>query len=347
MSTALQRVSLTSIDANPWRNLDVYPWREEKLAALQESIRSTGFWEGVICRKVGRRYECAFGHHRLEAAKRVLGNSAKVPIVVKDLDDGDMLALMGRENQESYNADFLIMFEAWDAAVDHLSELTQVPEYELQVTDVAKFLGWVRLQKQRTGKPRLAATYTAEACAKVRQLLDEKHMDLDEFNGMTVDESHRLASATLANLRSMERIGKRELAPPKIVEQAKKTVISAAKKTAKDIKAKAVAPKAISHTVSSRTSEHLVRKGYPEFTEAAARTCRTISGWLNNDVVSEQINAFIKAAPLLETDEQFQLLDRLVFELKAGAKRHESWAKRVEKVRARPKGAKVVKLKSA
>ena len=37
-------------------------------------------------------------------------------MVVRDLDDKQMLQFMGRENGEDYNADFLVMLEIWEAA---------------------------------------------------------------------------------------------------------------------------------------------------------------------------------------------------------------------------------------
>ena len=79
------------IDSNPHRHLAKYPYVPEKIAALKRSIKDVGLWEGIIGRKVGRRYQIAFGHHRLEAARR--SKLAKVDLIVRNLDDEEMLRL--------------------------------------------------------------------------------------------------------------------------------------------------------------------------------------------------------------------------------------------------------------
>jgi ParB-like chromosome segregation protein Spo0J len=61
----------------------------------------------VIGRPVGRRYQLAFGHHRIEAARRT--GVAEMQLLVEDMDDRQMLQLMGRENGEDYSANFLVM----------------------------------------------------------------------------------------------------------------------------------------------------------------------------------------------------------------------------------------------
>ena len=41
--------------------------------------RDVRLWEGIIARKIGGRYQQAFGHHRIHAAREELGDGAKVP----------------------------------------------------------------------------------------------------------------------------------------------------------------------------------------------------------------------------------------------------------------------------
>jgi hypothetical protein len=50
------------------------------------------------------RFQIAFGHHRVEAARR--RGLKQVPLIVRDLSDGDMLRFMGRENGEDYSTQF-------------------------------------------------------------------------------------------------------------------------------------------------------------------------------------------------------------------------------------------------
>ena len=63
-------VKIEEVDANPFRRLGDYPYVQRKLDTLIKSINDVGLWEGVIGRKAGNRVEIAFGHHRVEAARR-------------------------------------------------------------------------------------------------------------------------------------------------------------------------------------------------------------------------------------------------------------------------------------
>ena len=94
----LVNVPIADIDPNPHRDLSTYPWIERKVEMLKRSIEGVGFWEGVIVRLKGKRVECAFGHHRIEAARRL--GIDKIPVIVRDLSDEEMLRFMGRENGE-------------------------------------------------------------------------------------------------------------------------------------------------------------------------------------------------------------------------------------------------------
>src|SRR5262245_20025673 len=114
--TQLVQVDIDLIDANPFRNLKKYPFIERKLETLTRSMKAVGMWERIIARKAGDRYQMAFGHHTLEAGKR--SGFKTVPLLVRDLDDEQMIQFMGRENLEDYNAEFMIMLEAWEAASD-------------------------------------------------------------------------------------------------------------------------------------------------------------------------------------------------------------------------------------
>lgn len=90
----MEMVLIESIDANPHRQIDKYPFIERKIEALMRSYTEVGMWEGIIARQNGNRYEIAFGHHRLEAARRsVIG---ALPVIVRELTDAQMLQFMGR-----------------------------------------------------------------------------------------------------------------------------------------------------------------------------------------------------------------------------------------------------------
>jgi len=66
----LSYVSLSSIEPNPFRDLKTHSFDKRKLEALERSIEHVGLWEGLIGRRAGQGYQLAFGHHRLEAARK-------------------------------------------------------------------------------------------------------------------------------------------------------------------------------------------------------------------------------------------------------------------------------------
>ena len=72
---------------------------------------NTWGWSGIDLFGKSRGCEIAFGHHRLEAARRL--GIGKVPLITDDLSNQQMLQFMGRENGEDYSAEFLVMLNTW------------------------------------------------------------------------------------------------------------------------------------------------------------------------------------------------------------------------------------------
>jgi hypothetical protein len=85
------------------------------------SIGETGFWTNVIVRKSsdGKGYEQAYGHHRIEAARR--SGIKEADFVVRDLDENMMLKMMELENQEDYRYCPLSLLESVKAVVNALA----------------------------------------------------------------------------------------------------------------------------------------------------------------------------------------------------------------------------------
>ena len=90
--------AIGSIAINPYRRLHAYPYIESKIEALQRSIKEVGLWPSVIARPLTEKlwkYEQAFGHHRVEAARR--SGLTEIPLIVEALTDRQMLQYMGSE----------------------------------------------------------------------------------------------------------------------------------------------------------------------------------------------------------------------------------------------------------
>ena len=195
----LFNVPMDAIDANPFRRLGDYPYVEDKINALKRSIEDVGLWEGVISRKKDNRYEIAFGHHRIEAARQ-LGEKG-VPMIVRELDDEQMLKFMGRENMEDYNADFLTMLETWEAAVKFGDGRLESSE----PLEIATLLGWL-------DKAGVRMSPTAAACAAASGLIQGSYIKREALSGLTVKEAREICTRAQANRQGCYQNRQRE--PP-------------------------------------------------------------------------------------------------------------------------------------
>jgi len=112
----LKKIPLSKIVANPYRKMDTYPIREDKLEALAASMGRTGFWENVIGRQKNGKVELAYGHHRWVVFERVYPG-ASMPINLRDISDADMLRMMADENMQEWGTNALIEQETIRAVV--------------------------------------------------------------------------------------------------------------------------------------------------------------------------------------------------------------------------------------
>lgn len=98
----IAKIRLGDVRHNPFRRFEEFPLIEKKVAALKNSIQETGFWDNVLGRIVEGGVEIAYGHHRIEAAKRVYGEDHEIGINIRELSDVGMAMIMGLENSEEW-----------------------------------------------------------------------------------------------------------------------------------------------------------------------------------------------------------------------------------------------------
>ncbi len=110
---------LADIRQNPFRRMDRYPYKPEKITALRESIRSTGFWDNVVGRHGSLDGpEIAYGHHRLEAAIQELGPDYQIDLIVRDLSDELMIKIMAAENMQEWGTSAAVEMETVRVVVE-------------------------------------------------------------------------------------------------------------------------------------------------------------------------------------------------------------------------------------
>ena len=87
-------LEIDSIDPSPMQPRMRFD--EEALTQLAESIKSHGIVQPILVRPRGMRYELVAGERRWRAAK--LAGLTKIPAVVRDIQDGDLLEIALVEN---------------------------------------------------------------------------------------------------------------------------------------------------------------------------------------------------------------------------------------------------------
>ena len=144
------KVQIKDLEPNPFRNMECYPISEEKVQRLAESIGQTGFWDNILARKSNGKIQIAYGHHRLMALRKVVGQESVVDIPVKDLDDATMLRIMANENMEDWKTSPGVVDETVRAAKKFLEEHPEEVKklcFHGRITMVGSsvisaFLGW-------------------------------------------------------------------------------------------------------------------------------------------------------------------------------------------------------------
>jgi len=116
------KYQLKDVRPNPFRRSEKYPILKEKVEELVESIETTGFWENIVGREVDGKLQVAYGHHRLEALKKVYPLTQEFDWRVRKLSDGTMVQMMARENSEAYKQNADVLLESIRATVDALAK---------------------------------------------------------------------------------------------------------------------------------------------------------------------------------------------------------------------------------
>jgi ParB/Sulfiredoxin domain len=210
--------SIKDIKPNPFRHMDRYPIRREKVTALRESLRSTGFWDNVVARSSNGKAEIAYGHHRLVALKEEYGPNHKVDLIIRPLSDDIMIQMMARENMEEWGTSASVEHETVRAVVEayadgrvHLpavpdktpqSQIRYAPsfipgidvlrarvEHPYTVQTLAEFIGWLK----PSGDPQ-EKVYSALTGL---QFIEERLLKESDFEGLTTKQ----AEAVIAEAR--------------------------------------------------------------------------------------------------------------------------------------------------
>lgn len=226
MDQRMEKVSISQLRPNPFRELDDYPIDRDKVDKLKESISETGFWGTIVARKKGNAFEIAFGHHRQIALVELqqegtIGKSEKVDIIVRDLSNEQMIQLMARENLEEWGTNAYIEAQTVESTIRaYAAGEIELPEVDAKTNKgviryadqrsglhpytektVAQFLGWTRLKGEDV-QPN-------HACNVAFQMLDAFDIGIvsrKELRGVKRDVAREIIAKAMALHREQERI---------------------------------------------------------------------------------------------------------------------------------------------
>lgn len=125
---SLREITVDGIDPNPFQPRRVFA--EDALQELADSIAASGLLQPVVVRAKGSRFELIAGERRWRAVQRL--GWAKVPAVVKEVDDRALLTLALIENLQRDDLSPI------DEAIGY-EQL--IREFDASQADVARLIG--------------------------------------------------------------------------------------------------------------------------------------------------------------------------------------------------------------
>jgi hypothetical protein len=250
-----------------------------------------------------------------------------------------MLKFMGRENTEDYNADFLILLEAWEAAERFLYRGTAA--VKPKAFDAARLLGWTRPDTSRPGAAERASD-AANACASASELLQGGYFKRSELAGLTVHDARNVLDGVISQHRTIEKSAKIAGHTAQEVANAKRIVAKAGVATFDDIREGRVAKRDVRGTVDV----HAYRLGKeanrqtPLFEVFAKSLTSQIERVAAADSISEKLHEIVNALGSIQMAEDVETVKRVSFECGEAAERFSNWERKL----ANPK-KRVVPLK--
>ena len=160
------KLKLKDVQNNPFRDLKGNPLIEAKIEELVNSIEVSGYWDNCVVTKREGKYCLAYGHHRLEAAKRT--GLTEADFIVKDLNDDMLIKIMDLENRETYASSPASVIESVKAVVTALAEGT-IPPFEMDPktnTQHIRYAPSYVAGKEPSSSARTSIPYTSVLIAK-------------------------------------------------------------------------------------------------------------------------------------------------------------------------------------
>ena len=297
------KIALKNVLPNPFRHLDRYPIREEKIEALEKSIKDTDFWENIVARDAGNgQIEIAYGHHRMVALRNLYPDTQEFDFILKKIDDTNMCKIMAHENMDEWGSDAAVEQETVRAIIEgyadgriNLPELSEdTPKNKIRnaphfiqgepssssderpytSTQLMEFLGW----KEWKVKAVLAALEKIE-----KKVIDEKF-----FEGISSTQQQTLTTeinkvekkaeikAKIAEDRGQPKAAKKHR------EAAKKEVVKVAEVLSEGFKTGTLGTRDAPEKAAQVTAPIKPTKDLPDISPAAERLGQQLVKYLSS-----------------------------------------------------------------
>lgn len=309
------KVQLKDLKPNPYKK-DIQGGLidPEVVARIKESANKTSFWEQWVVREVGTKYELAFGHHRLVAAKELFGGSYEVSVQLEDYSDEQMLVALADENagdEESPAAQMDVVRIAREYIIEHPEACKfQVIQRESDEKRggnnphehgsnrcVAAFLGEANWNQPKVSRLSAMDTLAPEAKALIAPPTGSR----EGGHGTRPGELGQQAAVALTRLSKPAQV-----AAAKVISKTEEVISKAAvERAVKEVVAQKLSPqderKAITNLLEEASSEVEVRavtkkalktmdkakkdKSAPDIGDFALRICRQLDDSPDHEAV--------------------------------------------------------------
>lgn len=337
----IREVSLSRIDPNPFRDgsggqppatwetvTEAYGFNEEKLKELQDSFRTNGVWAGINVREHGPRFQLAFGHHRVEAARRL--GLKSIPVVVGSLSDSQMLQFMAAENSEEYGHDFMLgVINAVEAVVKaHLAGTINLPkplktrfvsslmndEKPFTPQTVGAFLGWV-YPDPNNGPDGIRAQDKVHTALGALDLINQGALKRQALKGLGAYQARELVILTKRAMEAEEK--KHERLQEALTERIKKAKKEGDKTTAAKVEEKLEEASEVAEKAKVAAGRHAAstvaqfHRDSESFSEASRKAAEALS---LERKPAKPAASLPKKLDISSIDELIERLDRTLLE---------------------------------
>jgi hypothetical protein len=160
--------------------------------------------------------------------------------------------------------------------------------------------------------------------------LQAGYLSREDLRDLSVRDALAIVERVQVRMNQLDSISRRIKQP---VEAAKQQLANAAKMTAREAREGRIAPRDIRGRVDVNAYEFAreakAEGRTPSFAVFSKKLVAQIARWNNTDVVRQKLDDMVKAIPQLETQEDRQAADRVVFALELANKRNAKSIKRL------------------